>query len=157
MLQSVRVSPATSHHLRVPPPPHIPIYLYTCFLLFYCAAVIYTGEASFPLPSSIVFTAEYPLNLLPPHPFPVLSIFLALCVLLRSSNFPFDFGGNAFFTNQRGSQPAPPPTPSQVLFLQPSFPPSLPPPRALPSLSPILAPLGPPGQRGDKGAPSFPC
>lgn len=154
MLQSVRVSPATSHHLRAPS--YVFIYMLPTFLFFffYCAMVIYTGESSFPLPSSIVFTGRHPLNLHLPHPSPVLPIFPALCVLLRSSNFPFDFGGNAFFTNQRGSQPAPPPlTPSQVLFLHPSFPLSLPPPCALPSLSPVLAPLGPPGQRGDKGAP----
>lgn len=37
-----------------------------------------------------------------------------------------------------------------LLFLHPSLPP---PPSPLPPQSPILAPLGPPGQRGDKGAP----
>lgn len=125
MLQSVRVSPATSHHLRIPP--YIFIYMLSTFFFLFllCATVIYTGELSFQLPSSIVFTSEYPLNLLYPHPFPVLSIFPALCVLLRSSNFPFDFGGNAFFTNQRGSQPAPPPHTLPSLFPSSLLPSSL--------------------------------
>lgn len=78
-------------------------------------------------------------QLTPPFPFPPVHCLLslppspALCVMLRHSNFPFDFGGNAFFTNQRGSQAPTPPFPH---------------PR-----SPSLAPLSPPGQRGDKGAP----
>lgn len=150
MLQSVRVSPATSQHLRTPP-----IYLYTCFLLLvffvYRAMVIYTGECSFPLPSSIVFTSGYPLNLLPPHPSPVLSIFPALCVLLRSSNFLFDFGGNVFFTNQRGSQPPhthPPTPPFLLLSLLP-----------MPSLLclPFWPPLALQAREEIKEPPSFPC
>lgn len=148
MLQSVRVSPATSHHLHVPHPPYIFIYMLSPF--FDCATC--TGESSFPLPSSIVFTSENPLNLLPPHPSSVHSIFPALCVLLQSSNFPFDFGGNAFFTNQRGSQPAPLHPPKSSSSTPPSLLLSL---LSVPSLLslPVLAPLGPPGQRGDKGAP----
>lgn len=107
----------------------------------------------FLFPTSFLFTHTYPLFSRPPslspHPSPFLSLSPALCVLLRRSNFPFDFGGNAFFTNQRGSQAAPPPPPHLPPFLPPpllSLPPSL-----LQSL--FLAPLGPPGQRGDKGAP----
>lgn len=142
-----------SSHLSPPTRPYVFIYILPTFD---CTTVFYTGGSSFPLPSSFVFTGVHPLNLLQLHPSPFLSIFPALCVLLRRSNFPFDFGGNAFFTNQRGSQPAPPshrhthtlPTP-----IPPPLLPSLPPPHALPSRSPVLAPLGPPGQRGDKGAP----
>lgn len=131
-----------------PTPPYIFIYMLSPF--FDCATC--TGESSFPLPSSIVFTSENPLNLLPPHPSTVHSIFSALCVLLQSSNFPFDFGGNAFFTNQRGSQPAPLHPPKSSSSTPPSLLLSLLPVPSLLSL-PVLAPLGPPGQRGDKGAP----
>lgn len=107
----------------------------------------------FLFPTSFLFAHTYPLfspaPSLSPHPSPFLSLSLspALCVLLRRSNFPFDFGGNAFFTNQRGSQAAHPPPPSPLPLSSSSFPPSLPP------QSLVLAPFGPPGQRGDKGAP----
>lgn len=94
-----------SSHLSPPTRPYVFIYILPTFD---CTTVFYTGGSSFPLPSSFVFTGVHPLNLLQLHPSPFLSIFPALCVLLRRSNFPFDFGGNAFFTNQRGSQPAPP-------------------------------------------------
>lgn len=146
-----------SSHLSPPTRPYVFIYILPTFD---CTTVIYTGGSSFPLPSSFVFTGVHPLNLLQPHPSPFLSIFSALCVLLRRSNFPFDFGGNAFFTNQRGSQPAPhhpdTHTPSQHLFLHPSFPLSLLP---MPSLLglPFWPPLALQAREEIKEPPSFPC
>lgn len=69
---------------------------------------------------------------LPMHLTAPLLSYSPLYVLLPLCNFPFDFGGNAFFTNQRGSQDAPhPPSPDLLL---------------LPYSSP-------PGQWRDKGAP----
>lgn len=82
-------------------------------------------------------------QLTPPFPFPPVHCLLslppspALCVMLRHSNFLFDFGGNAFFTNQRGSQPPPPPTPTPNLPLSP--------------------PSAPQAREEIKEPPSFPC
>lgn len=146
VLLSVRVSPATSHTTYAPsqiyihPPFSYPTaYPYRWILLSSSPPPFYSHtpiHCFLPLPSSHPTHLLFSLSL---------SLLPALCVLLRRSNFPFDFGGNAFFTNQRGSQAAPPSSSSSPSLLH--FFPSLPP------QSLVLAPLGPPGQRGDKGAP----
>lgn len=142
--------PATSHHLRI----RLYINVYICLQ---CATVIYTGESPFPPPSSfLIHTHTHTSTGLPPyfppHPSPFLSISPALCVLLQRSNFPFDFGGNAFFTNQRGSQATPPSHSSS--FTPPSSLPSSP---ALPSRSSILPPSALQAREEIKEPPSFPC
>lgn len=124
--------PSSSISIQVTPPFLFP----TSFLFTHLPTVLpYLTPCLLSCPTHLLFTPT-------------------LCVLLRRSNFPFDFGGNAFFTNQRGSQAAPTSSFSSSFF-SPSLPPSLLV-FSLPSL--LFLPLSAPQAREEiKEPPSFPC
>lgn len=141
---SLRVA---AHHLRTFPNPYPssfsypPVYLHRWILLSESPPPFYSHTPIHCPPS------------LPPHPSLFLSLSAALCVLLWHSNFPFDFGGNAFFTNQRGSRAAPPLSSSYL-------PPSIPPSSSVFPPSPVSRsrpPRAPQAREEIKEPPSFPC
>lgn len=124
--------------------------LYPSSSLFLSNSISIQVNSPFLFPTSFLFTHTYPLfsppPFLSPHPSPFLSLSFLLCV--------FCFGAVIFrlisevmhflqIKEEARLHPPPPHLPPSSS----SFPPSLPP------QSLVLAPLGPPGQRGDKGAP----
>lgn len=123
-----------THHLYLFPPS-----------LFPSNSVIYTGESfsSFPPP----FYSHTPIHcLLPPAPPIHFSPSLLLCVFCFSAVIFRLISEVMHFLQIKEEARLPP-------LSLPSPPPLPPPPPSLPPQSPVLAPLGPPGQRGDKGAP----
>lgn len=149
-----RIFPATPHTTYTPP-----IYTHTSNLLFARHQSICAGESSsssFPPPPYSHTRIHCPAA----PPISLFSSSLLLCV--------FCFGAVIFrlisevmhflqIKEEAGAAHPPPPAPRTILLP----PPQLPSPTsllptttaALPPQSPVLAPLGPPGQRGDKGAP----